>query len=106
MPFDGPVIPFGAMVEYHTVSAKDQSRLHQFGAKVLPGKFPGYALHAGESGKETLWSQTVQNWRRWTHLNSTPEGSMQRKCERRKEVETSFSQSQMEQSKSSGENSV
>ena len=31
---------------------------------------------------------------------------MQRKCQRRKEVETSYSQSQMEQSKSSGENSV
>ena len=33
-----------------------------------------------ESGKETLWSQTLKKWRRWTHLNSTPEGSMQRKC--------------------------
>ena len=47
MPFDGPVIPFGAMVEYHPTSAKDQSRLHQFGAKVLPGIFLGYALYAG-----------------------------------------------------------
>ena len=47
MPFDGPVIPFGAMVEYHPISAKDQSRLHQFGANVLPGKNLGYALHAG-----------------------------------------------------------
>ena len=47
MPFDGPVIPFGAMVEYHTISAKDQSRLHQFGSKVLPGLFLGYALYAG-----------------------------------------------------------
>ena len=35
MPFDGPVIPFGAMVEYHPISAKNQSRLHQFGAKSL-----------------------------------------------------------------------
>ena len=43
VPFDGPVIPSGAMVEYHPISAKDQSRLHQFGAKVLPGKFLGYA---------------------------------------------------------------
>ena len=33
-----------------------------------------------ESGKETLWWQTLKNWRRWTHLNSTPEGSTQRKC--------------------------
>ena len=33
-----------------------------------------------ESGKETLWSQTLKNWRRWTHQKSTPEGSLQRKC--------------------------
>ena len=44
--------------------------------------------------------------RRWTHLNSTPEGSILKKCLRHKEVETSFSQSQMEQSKSLGKNSV
>ena len=44
MPFNGPVIPFGAMVEYHPISAKDISRLHQFGPKVLPGIFLGYAL--------------------------------------------------------------
>ena len=34
MPFDGPVIPFGAMVECCPISAKDTSRLHQFGPKV------------------------------------------------------------------------
>ena len=26
IPFDGPVMPFGAMVEYHPISAKDISR--------------------------------------------------------------------------------
>ena len=41
--FHGPVIPFGAMVEYHPFSAKDLSRLHQFGPKVLPGMFFGDA---------------------------------------------------------------
>ena len=30
MPLNGPVIPFGAMVEYHPTTAKDLSRLHQF----------------------------------------------------------------------------
>ena len=45
-PFNGPVIPFGAMVEYHLISAKDLSRLHQFGPDVLPGKFLGYVLYA------------------------------------------------------------
>ena len=47
MPFDGPWVPFGATVEYHPISAKDQSRLRQFGPKVLPGTFLGYALYAG-----------------------------------------------------------
>ena len=45
-PFQGPVIPFGSMVEYHTISAEDQSRLHLFGKKVLPGIFLGYVLIA------------------------------------------------------------
>ena len=34
------------MVEYHPFTAKDQSRIHQFGKKVLPGLFLGYALYA------------------------------------------------------------
>ena len=46
-PFGGLVIPFGSLVEYHPITAKDQSRIHQFGKKVLPGLFLGYALYAG-----------------------------------------------------------
>ena len=34
MPFNGPVTPFRAMVECHPISAKDQSRIHQFGKKL------------------------------------------------------------------------
>ena len=34
-PFKGSIIPFGSLVEYHTISAKDQSRMH------------GYELYAG-----------------------------------------------------------
>ena len=51
MPFNGPVIPFGAMVEYHPISAVDLSRLHQFGPKVLPGILLGYVLSAGRIWK-------------------------------------------------------
>ena len=43
----GPIIPFGSLVEYYPISAKDQSRIHQFGKKILPGLFLGYALYAG-----------------------------------------------------------
>ena len=45
-PFKGPIIPFGSLVEYHPITVKDQSRIHQFGKKVLPGLFLGYALYA------------------------------------------------------------
>ena len=45
-PLKGPIIPFGSLVEYPPFTAKDQSRIHQFGKKVLPGLFFGYALYA------------------------------------------------------------
>ena len=41
-PLKGPIIPFGAMVEYHSISVRYQSKLQQFGKKVLPGIFLGY----------------------------------------------------------------
>ena len=50
-PFEGPIIPFGSLVEYHPKTAKDQSRIYQFGKKVLPGLFLGYALCAGRIWK-------------------------------------------------------
>ena len=53
-PFKGPIIPFGALAEYHLISARDQMRIHQFGKKVLPGIFEGYALIA-----EGLWKGDI-----------------------------------------------
>ena len=48
-PFEGPIIPFGSLVEYYPICAEDQSRIH-----VLPGLFLGYALYAGgEFGRVT-----------------------------------------------------
>ena len=44
----GPIVPFGAMVEYHPISPRDFSRIHQFGNKVLPGIFLGYEPIAGD----------------------------------------------------------
>ena len=44
---NGPIIPFGSFVEYDPMTAKDQSRIHQFGKKVLPGLFLGYASVRG-----------------------------------------------------------
>ena len=50
-PFKGPIIPFCSLVEYYPITTKDQSRIHQFGKKVLPGLFLGYALYAGRIWK-------------------------------------------------------
>ena len=53
-PCKGSIIPFGSLVEYYLISAKDQSRIHQFGKKVLPGLFLGYVLYA-----EGIWKGDV-----------------------------------------------
>ena len=36
----------GSLDEYHPITAKDQSRIHPFGKKVLLGLFLGNALYA------------------------------------------------------------
>ena len=74
--FKGPIIPFDSLVDFHLISAEDQSRRHQFGAKVLPGVLLGYVLYAGRIWKgDMMVPDIVKKWRRWTHMNSTPEGS-------------------------------
>ena len=54
MPFNGPVIPFGALVENHFISANDQSRLHQFWSKSLVRFFSRLCIIR----EENLWSRT------------------------------------------------
>ena len=82
MPFNGPVISFGAMVEYHPISAKDQSRLHQFGAKVLPGIFLGYALYAGGIWRRDIMIADIRDLEEMdaSEIHARRLNSMQRKC--------------------------
>ena len=60
MPLNGPVIPFGALIEYHFIPAKDISRLHQFCPKVLPRIFLGYAFFAVGIWKEDLMVADIE----------------------------------------------
>ena len=83
MPFNGPVIPFGAMVEHHPVSAKDISRLHQFLPKSLASCIPRLCIACGWIWKGDIMIADIEEVEGWTHQNSKPEGSMQRKCYRR-----------------------
>ena len=68
-PYRGPMVPFGSVVEYHPISAKDQSRLHQFSPQVLPSIFLGCVLYAGG-----IWKGDSPV------AKSTPEVSMLKKC--------------------------
>ena len=61
------------------MSAKDQSKLHQFGKQVLPRIFPGYVL-------ETSWSRSMLG------------DSTRRRSSCRKMLKTTYSRSQVEQS--------
>ena len=63
-PFNGPIFPFGSLVEYHPKTAKDQSKIHQFGKL-------GHALYAGEIWKGDVLVADLEDWRRWTHQKST-----------------------------------
>ena len=79
-PLKGPVLLFGAMVDYHPISANDLRDYIRLVPKSCQVYSSVMSCMRWESGKETFWSQTQENWSRWTRLNSTLEGSMQRKC--------------------------
>ena len=77
--FKGPFVPFGSLVEYLPLTAKDQSRIHQFGKKVLPGLFHRYALYAAGIWKgDVLIADPLRSWKRWTHRKSTRKDSMRK----------------------------
>ena len=71
-PFKGPIIPFGSLVEYYPISAKDQSRPYLCERPVktinLVRKcYLEYSLDMHcmrrEFGKEIFWSQTLRSWK-------------------------------------------
>ena len=53
-PFKGPIIPFGSLVDYYPITAKDQSRIHQFGKESFTWIVPRIrSLRGGEFGRVT-----------------------------------------------------
>ena len=52
-------------MDYHPISGKDLSRLHQFGKKILSGTFLGYALYAGGIWKGDFLVADIGDWNRW-----------------------------------------
>ena len=76
-PFEGPIIPTGAEVETNPLSPKDGGRVHQFGTKVLPGIFMGYALNVGGSGLVIFWYEIRKILKRCHHLKCTEKKEIQ-----------------------------
>ena len=77
--FKGPIIPFGALVEYLPSSARDQARIHQIGNRVLPGIFRGYALIAERIWKGDILTVDVEELE---ILNASDILSQKTECER------------------------
>ena len=75
-PCKRPDILSCAMLKCHPISAKDQSRLHRIGKKVLPGIFLGYVLSAGGFWKGDI---LVADRKIWTRQKFMFEGSTQKK---------------------------
>ena len=68
--FKGPIIPFGAQVEFLPNSERDKARIHLFGKKVFYNDiFIGYALIA-----EGIWKGDILiDWEGWTHQKHIPD---------------------------------
>ena len=76
----GPV-PFAAKVEYHPISVKDQSRLHQFGKTVLPGMYLGNVLIAGGIWKGDMLVADLEELENFGRLRNPRSTALcKRKC--------------------------
>ena len=69
----------------------------EFGTKVLPGLFFGYALYAGGIWKGDVLVADLRSWRRWTHRKSARKDSMQMRWYFPTKKENLFFQSQMDE---------
>ena len=103
-PIIGPLIPFGSLVEYHPITAKDQSRIHQIGMKFFTWIVPRM---------RSLRVRSLEGWRTdcrpWGVGNDGRIGNLLEKTQWRKrwyfsKKENFFFQSQMDESKHLEEN--
>ena len=72
-PFQCPVILFGAMVECHSIMLKTCRDCISSARK----SYQEYslAMHCAD-----FWSQTLRNWKRWTHMKAVLKDSNEKEC--------------------------
>ena len=78
-PFKGAIIPFGSLIAYYPISAKDQSRIHEFERRSYLDCSSVTLCTRVEFVRVTYWLQTLRSWKRWAHQKSTLKDSMRRK---------------------------
>ena len=84
---------FGALIEYHPISPKDPSRVHQFGSRVLLGFLLGYELIAGGIWKgDIMWLQFGKIWKTCTHQKLSSKNQRERRIDNTKKKMNSYSQ--------------
>ena len=75
-PFNGPIIPFGSLVESMRKTSQESINLER---KSYPDCSSDTLCTRVEFGRVTYWLQTLRSWRRWTHRKSTRKDSMQKR---------------------------
>ena len=78
-PFEGPIIPFGSLVEYHLLLRRTNQESINLERKSYLDCSSDTLCTRVEFGKVTYWSQTLRSWRRWTHRKSTQKDSMRKR---------------------------
>ena len=96
-PFKGPIIPFGSLVKYDPISAKDQPRIRQFGKKVLLGLFLGYALYAVRIWKGDIMVADIEELETMDASEIHSKRFIAKEVLFPKKMENSFFQSQMDE---------
>ena len=78
-PFEGPIIPFGSLVEYPPQLRKISPESNNLERKFYLDCSSDTLFTRGEFGRVTYWSQTLRSWRRWTRRKSTRKDSMRKR---------------------------
>ena len=79
-PIQGPIFPFGSLVEYHPKTAKYHSKNPSIWKESLTlDCSPDTHCTREEFGRVTYWLETLRRWRRWTHRKSTQKDSMRKR---------------------------
>ena len=99
-PFEGPIIPFGSLVELSInlfLRKTSQESINLERKSHLDCSLDTLFTRV-KFGRVTYWLQTLRSWRRWAHRKSTLKDSMQRKYHFRKKIVNLFFQPQMDES--------